>query len=133
MNSEQFVAEMLVTNLRTANESGSPDEVVRALTLINFFLTAGDEMDHKEENLNDEEKENEMIPPLVDDDSDYDSDYDDMPPLVDIHHDMAVVYEDVMYHNVYNDSDDEDIPPVNIHHDMMDVVDSDDDMPPLID
>jgi hypothetical protein len=38
-----------------------------------------------------------------------------------------------MYHNVYNDSDDEDIPPVNIHHDMMDVVDSDDDMPPLID
>ena len=84
---QQVVAEMLVQNLQHMNESGTADDVVQALNLINLFM--GVEMD------DDEEKENqvELLPPLVDSDDDdipalvnaveYDSEYDDMPELVD--------------------------------------------------
>ena len=110
---QQVVAEMLVQNLQQMNESGTADDVVQALNLINLFM--GVEMDEEYKEMDDdEEKENqvELLPPLVDSDDDdmpalvnaveydsdsdyddmlalvnaveYDSDYDDMPALVDV-------------------------------------------------
>ena len=96
---EQLVAEMLLQNLQQMNESGTADDVVQALNLINLFM--GVEMDGEQEykeEYDDEEKENqELLPPLVDSDDDdmpalvndaveydYDSEYDDMPALVDV-------------------------------------------------
>jgi hypothetical protein len=91
---QQVVAEMLVQNLQHMNESGTADDVVQALNLINLFM--GVEMDEEYKEMDDdEEKENqvELLPPLVDSDDDdipalvnaveYDSEYDDMPELVD--------------------------------------------------
>ncbi len=101
---QQLVAEMLLQNLQHMNESGTADDVVQALNLINLFM--GVEMDEEEEykeEYDDEQKENqEVLPPLVDSDDDNmpalvnaveydsDSDYDDMPALVDANAD----YED---------------------------------------
>ena len=96
---QQLVAEMLLQNLQQMNESGTADDVVQALNLINLFM--GVEMDGEQEykeEYDDEEKENqELLPPLVDSDDDdmpalvndaveydYDSEYDDMPALVDV-------------------------------------------------
>lgn len=91
---QQVVAEILVQNLQQMNESGTADDVVQALNLINLFM--GVEMDEEYKEMDDdEEKENqvELLPPLVDSDYDdmpalvnaveYDSEYDDMPELVD--------------------------------------------------
>ena len=91
---QQVVAEMLVQNLQHMNESGTADDVVQALNLINLFMGVEMEEEYKEMD-DDEEKENqvELLPPLVDSDDDdipalvnaveYDSEYDDMPELVD--------------------------------------------------
>lgn len=97
---QQVVAEMLVQNLQYMNESGTAEDVVQALNLINLFMGVEmedeEEQEYKEE-YDDEQKENqEVLPPLVDSDADdmpalvndaveyeYDSEYDDMPALVD--------------------------------------------------
>ena len=89
---QQVVAEMLVQNLQHMNESGTADDVVQALNLINLFM--GVEMDEEYKEMDDdEENQVELLPPLVDSDDDdipalvnaveYDSEYDDMPELVD--------------------------------------------------
>ena len=129
MNADQLqvVAEMLVQNLQYANESGTATDVIRALNLINRFLGVeenendDDEEEENKEEYNDEQKENELMaplidgddamdivdhddmPPLVDDDVamivDYDSDYDDMPALIAVEVDYD--YDDEHNENVY--------------------------------
>ena len=108
---QQLVAEMLLQNLQHMNESGTAEDVVQALNLINLFMGVemdGEEQEYKEE-YNDEQKENqEVLPPLVDSDDDNmpalvnaveydsDSDYDDMPALVNaVEYDSDSDYDDM--------------------------------------
>lgn len=81
---QQVVAEILVQNLQHMNESGTADDVVQALNLINLFLGVDMNVDMDDNMDIDEQKENpEVFPALIDDNAvDDDSDYEDMPALV---------------------------------------------------